>query len=286
MKAPGIAEWRSEEARQRFIDMEEQLWREHWPDRPEALDVDSFAGTTRVYRWPGTGEPIVFLHGMGGTGLSWSPCMERLAGGDRYAIDTIGDVGRSQQRVLIEDTAGLSRWLAETLTSAGIEHAHLVGTSYGGFLAVNLAVRAPKRVASLTLIDSGGLAPFRLVRFMLWGLPMLFGSLAPGPIRRLVARRHPMLEDPRIMRLALHAQMNHPFELPPAAPLTDDELRSVTAPTVVIVAGKSAPFAPRVQAARARLIPNADVEVIRGARHDVSWTHVDQCIARINDSGP
>jgi pimeloyl-ACP methyl ester carboxylesterase len=55
---------------------------------------------------------------------------------------------------------------------------------------------------------------------------------------------------------------------------------------VVIVAGKSAPFAPRVQAARARLIPNADVEVIRGARHDVSWTHLDQCIARINDSGP
>ena len=144
--------------------------------------------------------------------------------------------------------------------------AHLVGTSYGGFLALNLAVRTPERVASLTLIDSGGLAPFRLGRFMLWGLPMLFGAAAPGPIRRRLARRRPMLENPRIMRIALHAQMNHPFRLPGVDPFTDEELASITAPTVVIVAGKSAPFAPRVQAERAGLIPRAEVDVIRGAR--------------------
>jgi pimeloyl-ACP methyl ester carboxylesterase len=284
MKAPGIAQWRSEQAHQRFIKMEEAIWRERSPQEPEALDVETFAGTTRLYRWPGAGEPIVFLHGMGGTGLSWSPYIARLTGRDLYAIDTIGDVGRSQQRVVIEDTRALARWLAETLTRSGIEHPQLVGTSYGGFLALNLAVREPPRVGSLTLIDSGGLAPFRLARFMLWGLPILFGSLAPGPIRRLLAQRHPLLDDPRIMRMALHAQMNHPFELPPPAPLTDDELRSITAPTVVIVAGRSAPFSPRVQAARARLIPNADVEVIPSARHELIWTHIDQCVARITHS--
>jgi pimeloyl-ACP methyl ester carboxylesterase len=285
MSLPGIGEWRSEAARQRFIEMDDKLWRERWPDPPAALDVDTYAGTTRVYRWHGAGEPIVFLHGMGGTGLTWSPYVERLIGRDLYAIDTIGDVGRSQQRVVIEDTAGLSRWLAETLTGADIDRGHLVGTSYGGFLVLSLAVRAPERVASLTLIDSGGLAPFRLGRFMLWGLPMLCGSLAPGPIRRRLARRHPMLEDPRIMRMALDAQRNHRFRLPGAAPFTDDELRSVTAPTVVVVAGKSAPFAPAVQAARARLIPNAEVDVVRGAHHEVSWTHVDHCVPHITRAG-
>ena len=93
MKAPGISRWRSEKARQRFIEMEDELWREHWPHPPEALDLTSFAGTTRVYRWKGEGEPVVFLHGMGGTGLTWSPYVSRLAGWDVYAIDTIGDVG-------------------------------------------------------------------------------------------------------------------------------------------------------------------------------------------------
>ena len=211
MKPPRVAEWRSEAARQRFIEMEDELWRERWPEPPVALDVDSYAGTTRVYRWPGMGVPIVFLHGMGGTGLSWSPYVEALAGRDLYAVDTIGDVGRSQQRAVIEDANGLATWLAETLTDCGIERAHVVGTSYGGFIALSLAVHAGARVSSLTLIDSAGLAPFRLGRFMLWGLPNLFGSLAPGPLRRRLARRRPLLEDPRIMRIALHAQMNHPF---------------------------------------------------------------------------
>jgi pimeloyl-ACP methyl ester carboxylesterase len=281
MPKPGIAEWRTEAARDRFIEMEDELWLERWPDPPAALDVDSYAGTTRVYRWPGTGEPIVFLHGMGGTGLTWSAYVERLAGREMYAIDTIGDVGHSRQRMVIEDAAGLARWLDETLTGAGIERAHLVGTSYGGYLALNLGVRVPERVASLTLIDSGGLAPVRLGRFLLWGLPMLLGAVAPAPIRRRLARRRPMLEDSRIMRMALHAQMNHPFKLPGPAPVTDDELRSVTAPTVVIVAERSAPFASRVQVERAGLIPNADIDVIRGASHEVSWTHVDRCVARM-----
>jgi pimeloyl-ACP methyl ester carboxylesterase len=281
MKRPGIGEWRSDTARDRFVEMEDELWRERWPCPPAALDVDTYAGTTRVYRWFGSGEPIVFLHGTGGTGLTWSPYVERLTGRNLYAVDTIGDVGRSRQRAVIDDAAGLARWLAETLTGACIERAHLVGTSYGGFLALNLAVRAPERVASLTLVDSGGLAPFRLGRFILWGLPMLFGAAAPGPIRRLLARRHPMLEDPRVMRIALHAQMNHSFRLPGVAPFTDEELRSVIAPTVVIVAGNSAPFAPRVQAERAGLIPRAEVDVIRSAGHEVSWTHVDHCVSRV-----
>jgi pimeloyl-ACP methyl ester carboxylesterase len=282
MKDPGISAWRSEAAHRRFVEMEDELWRERWPEPPEALDVESYAGTTRIHRWAGTGEPIVFLHGMGGTGLMWSPYVERLAGRDMLAVDTIGDVGRSEQRVVIEDAAGLTRWLDETLAGAGIERAHLVGTSYGGFLALNLAARVPDRAASLTLIDTGGLAPFRLARFMLWGLPLLFGVLAPGPLRRRLARRRPMLADPRIMRMALHGQMNHPFRLPGVEPLGDDQLRSVTAPALVIVAGRSAPFAPKVQAERARLIPEAEVGVIPGARHDVSWTHVDHCVTGLS----
>jgi pimeloyl-ACP methyl ester carboxylesterase len=285
MSKPGIGAWRSEKARRRFIEMEDEIWHERWPDPPATVDVDTFAGRTRVYRWAGMGEPVVFLHGMGGTGLTWSPYVERLVGRDVYAVDTIGDVGRSEQQVVLEDAAGLARWLAETLTGAGIERAHLVGTSYGGFLALGLAVHAPERVASLTLIDSGGFAPFRLGRFMLWGLPMLLGYLAPGPIRRRIARRRPLLEDPRIMRMGLHAQVNHPFKLPAIDPFSDDELRAVMAPTVAIVAGKSAPFSSQVQATQARLIPNAEVVVIPDARHDVSWSHVDQCLAGIGPPG-
>ena len=94
---------------------------------------------------PGSGEPVVFLHGSGGTALTWSRVRRAVSTvAPRYAIDTIGDVGRSEQRVAVADAADLSRWLDETLARARPSSgAHLVGISYGGFLALNQAARRP-----------------------------------------------------------------------------------------------------------------------------------------------
>ena len=281
MKAPTVSRWRSEAAKQRFHALEQAIWDDSGYPEPDPLDIPTWAGTTRVYRWHGDAEPIVLLHGMGGTGLTWGPYLEGLAGHDVYAVDTIGDVGRGEQTALIADADDLARWLDETLANAGIERAHLVGTSYGGYLALNLAVRAPQRIASITLIDSGGLSPFRLGRFMLWGLPNLLGSRAPAPIRRAMARTRPLLEEPRLMRGALLGQTNHPFGMPQLVPLSDDELRAITVPTTAVIAGRSAPFEPRLAARRAALIPTATIDVIAGAKHEVMWTHADRCVNHV-----
>jgi pimeloyl-ACP methyl ester carboxylesterase len=218
---------------------------------------------------------------MGGTGLTWGPYVEALAGRDVHAIDTIGDVGHSEQTAVLADGDDLARWLEETLAGAGLERAHLAGTSYGGYLALLLAARRSPRVASITLLDAGGLADFRLARFMLWGLPSLLGSKAPDPIRRRMARTRPLLEDPRIMKMALLGQTNHPFGLPAPVPLTDDELRAIAVPTTVLIAGRSAPFDPKVAADRARLIPNVVVDVVDGAGHEVMWSHVERCVSHV-----
>lgn len=288
MRQPTISRWRREDAKRRFHALEQAIWDDHSFPLAESLDIPTWAGSTRVYRWRGGGEPIVLLHGMGGTGLTWGPYVERLAGHDVFAVDTIGDVGRSEQTALIADAGDLARWLDETLAGVGIERAHLVGTSYGGYLALNLAARAPKRVASITLIDAGGLSPFRLGRFMLWGLPNLLGSKAPAPIRRAMARTRPLMEDPRIMNLALLGQTNHPFRLPQLVELSDEQLRSITVPTTAVIAGHSAPFEPRRAARRASLIAGVVVDVVDGAGHEVMWSHVERCVKHVmrNFEGP
>src|SRR5687767_4927758 len=94
-----IKGWRSVEAERLFRSIEDELIAERWPDGVDAVDVDTTFGTSHVYRWldgsPSAGVPIVFLHGMGGTGATWAAYVERLADHDVYALDTIGDVGRS-----------------------------------------------------------------------------------------------------------------------------------------------------------------------------------------------
>src|SRR4051794_9400689 len=89
--------WRSPGAEARFRSLEDEIW-DTYPRRPEPIDVETPHGTTRAYRWAGDGDPIVFLHGIGGTSLLWATYAERLTGREVWAIDIVGDAGRSVQR--------------------------------------------------------------------------------------------------------------------------------------------------------------------------------------------
>jgi pimeloyl-ACP methyl ester carboxylesterase len=279
-----LSRWKSPQAEQRFRELEDELIRELVAEPPTPIDVTTRLGPTRVYRWGGHGEPFVFLHGSGGTSLMWAPYAEHRQNRTMYAVDTIGDVGRSHQDVAVERADDLAEWLDETLTQLHLERVHLAGASYGGFVALNLAARRPARVRSLCLIEPGGIVRVRLLRFLLWGIPVLFASWLPTPLRRVAARilRFPWLEHPRILRLALHGQLNHRSRLFPAEPLTDDQLRSINQPALLIIGEKSEVFSSREVRARAEaLLPRAEIEVVSGAGHAAAASHADALAQRI-----
>src|SRR4051794_13612703 len=94
-----LGRWRSEKAEARFRAVEDELWRGAVPGPPAALAIHTTAGPTRVYHWAGAGDPLVLLHGMGGTSIMWHGFVDDLRGRDVYAVDTMGDAGRSVHRV-------------------------------------------------------------------------------------------------------------------------------------------------------------------------------------------
>src|SRR5262245_27847662 len=279
-----LGRWASPEDEPRYRALEDELWSEAFPTPPDRLTVDTEVGPTTVYRWPGTGMPIVFLHGMGATSLMWALCITAMAGREAYAIDTPGDVGRSPQQVAFRDAAHLAEWLDETLAGLGGGPAHLAGASYGGWLALNQAVRAPSRVASISLVEPVGLAEFRMARFMLSGLGLLGASLLPGPLRRQAASRMhlPALADKRVTGMATLGFRRHPFRLPPPTMLDDDELAGIRLPTLVLLGAKSPihranQVRDRVQA----LLPHAQVEIVAGSAHALPMSHPDLVAARL-----
>jgi pimeloyl-ACP methyl ester carboxylesterase len=285
MKAKGyLSEWKNAEAEARFRAMEDELVGELVAERPTAVDVPTRLGATRVYRWPGAGEPVLLLHGTSGTAYSWAPYVERR--GDRAydAVDTMGDVGRSRQEVAVENADDLADWLAETLDGLGHDRVHLVGTSYGAFLALNLAARRPDRVRSLFLIEPAAIERFRLLPFMLWGTSALFASWLPKPLRMAAARRlrMPLLEDPRLMRFALFGQLRHRTRLLRPEPLTDDQLRSIEQPVHVVLGERSEVFpSAAVRQRTEAMLPRVTVDVVADAGHAVSFSHLDLVTARL-----
>ena len=283
-----VSTWKSAEAEARFRAIEDELSAELLAEKPEALDVPTRLGPTRVYRWSGsdpTATPVVFLHGASGTSLVWGSYAEAREGRTAYAVDTIGDVGRSRQEVPVESVMDLADWLDETMDAAGIEAAHFVGTSYGGFLSMLLAIHHPERVRSLYLLEPAGVVPVRMLRFLVWGMAAMFSSLLPTPLRRLAAKRlrMPLLEDRRLLRLALRGQLGHRPQLLRPQPIADADLRSISVPVAVVVGAKSEVFPPEAVIDRfGALVPSARIQSVPNAGHAVSVTDPEERIADLS----
>ena len=98
------------------------------------------SGQTVPYAVIGEGEPVVLIHGLGGSSRCWAWSAPALASRYRvYLLDLPGfGVLRRLHRHFALSTA--STWLAEWMRAAGVGRAHLVGHSMGAFIAAHLAV--------------------------------------------------------------------------------------------------------------------------------------------------
>lgn len=146
---------------------------------------------------------------------------------------------RPVQTRAIDNGGERSLWLDEVLTALDVGRAHLVGTSYGGWIALRHALRAPDAVASLALLDPGGFGKVS-PKFVAWMIACGLASFAPRPVRRALARplRNLALRDDEAMPLVKATFGFRRKHILPT-PLTDDELERITVPTLVLVGGHS-----------------------------------------------
>lgn len=143
-------------------------------------------GQTVAYRALGEGEPVVMIHGLGGSSRCWAWSVEALASRHRvYLIDLPGfGVLRRLHRQFALSTA--SAWLAEWMRAAGVAHAHLVGHSMGAFIAARLAAERPNSVDRLILVSAAGVPIGRSVLGCLRHLKADWRHRTPGAWRLLL----------------------------------------------------------------------------------------------------
>ena len=145
------------------------------------LEVD---GCRLAFAVEGAGPPVVFIQGVGVCGRGWTPQVRDLrARFTCLAFDNRG-MGSSQpaaRPITVEQMADDTRALIDHL---GWESAHVVGHSLGGPVALELALREPGRVRSLSLLctTARGADATRLsLRMLSIGLRSRIG---PRPARR------------------------------------------------------------------------------------------------------
>ena len=115
--------------------------------------VNGHAFHSRTNKSPAAdGVPFVLVHGLVISSLYMIPLAECIAEtNDVYAVDLPG-FGRSAGPAGALSIPALADWLITWMVEIGITRCHLVGNSLGCEIAAHVAVKAPERVETLTLI--------------------------------------------------------------------------------------------------------------------------------------
>ncbi len=243
-----------------------------WPVPYEQQDVPTRLGPTHVLiSGMPAAKPLMLLHGQDSSATSWIYNVRDLVQGFHvYAVDTIGDMGKSRPTRLPGSREDYANWLLDVLDQLKIQQVDLVGLSYGGFLAANFAVAHPERVGCIVFLAPGipnfGPPTFQWASF---GLPMMVLP-SRSTISRFIngistagySRSDPVHEQ---MIIGMTNMKKVSFMRPVFA---DEELAHIRAPVLLLVGDHEIEYAPQQALDRAAgLIPGLRTQLITNAGH-------------------
>lgn len=259
------------------------------------MEVD---GRTVRYLDAGTGEPVVLVHCSSATHREWRPTIHALGSGYRAIAPDLVGYGNTDpwpDGVPFDPNADVS--LVRALVHAVGGPVHLVGHSYGGAVALEVARHAGDTIRTLTLIEpvafhvlkeAGRHAEWDEVREIaepvrarvdrgdLSGAAGIYMSYWIGRVRWwLMAKR----QKDTIIRSV--PKVAHEFGMIGGNTVALDAYRAVTAPVRLIVGGRTRASASAVVDVLSRSLPHAHQRVVQGAGHMSPFTHADAVSALI-----
>ncbi|HEX5595570.1 MAG TPA: alpha/beta hydrolase [Micromonosporaceae bacterium] len=102
----------------------------------------------------GPGQPVLFLHGVGGSAWTWAPVADQLHGAVRMIAVDLPGWGESRWRADFDYTShSLAAPLADVVAAITPDPIDVVGFSWGGLIGLALAAQAPAAVRRLAMID-------------------------------------------------------------------------------------------------------------------------------------
>jgi pimeloyl-ACP methyl ester carboxylesterase len=136
----------------------------------------------------GDGPPVVFLHGLAGSKLSWLPILPAFARSFRLIVPDLpghGESSKPRRSYTMRFYAGV---VEELMRNLDVREAILVGNSMGGRISLEVAARNPKRVRGMALLDPA--VPDLFVGWVLQFARMVPNELGliPLPFRRRLVR--------------------------------------------------------------------------------------------------
>ena len=227
------------------------------------------------YELQGSGQPVVFIHGLGSSGRDWEAQVAAFAPHYQTLVFDLRGHGQSDKPPGPYSMAQFAADTAALVTSLGLAPAHIVGLSLGGGIAFQLAADRPDVVRSLVIVNSGPALQVRTLqeKLVIWqrlAIVRLLGMRAMGQTlsQRLFPKpEHADLRTTFVQRWAENDQAAYLAAFRAMVGWSVlDKLPTIQQPTLIVAADQDyTPVA--VKEAYAKRLPNARLAVIPDARH-------------------
>lgn len=213
--------------------------------------------------------PLILLHGTGMNSVMWLKDMKEFAKEYRvYAIDIVGEPGRSDERQLPLRGTFYAEWLNEVMKAQNISKAILIGISLGAWLAVKFAVNYPEKAEKLILISPSGIGPQRKA-FIFTALG--YGLLGEKGIEKLYCKVNGNRPLPAgILQYQMLIRKSFQYRRETIPLFSDEELGKLTMPIVLFAGVKDIMLHSEKTAKRLKeLLPHAAINILPEEGHSI-----------------
>ena len=227
------------------------------------------AGCRTHLRRGGAGAPLLYLHGASGA-PAVMPFMEKLAARFDVLVPEHPGYGLSDEPEWLENIHDMAYFYLDFMAQLGLKEVTLVGSSMGGWIAMEVAVRSCARLKSLVLVSPAGIAapgvepadiflmpPEDVIKNLFFNEQFVQARLAepvtPEAVDLALKNRH------TTARLAWEPRLHDPF-LP-------KWLHRIDVPVKVIWGEHDRILPVAFTKEFSRLMPKAQIDIVKGAGH-------------------
>lgn len=183
-----------------------------------------------------------------------------------YAIDILGEPGKSEEKQYHLKSGIYFEWLNEVLTALALYKVSIIGISLGAWLAVGYASKYCTHVEKLILLCPSGIGNQK-VSFMFKAIPLMFlGNWGLGKIAQLVNGRQSMPKE--VEEYTKLIAKNFKLRTEPVPIYSDVELQQLKMP-VLLFAGEKDVLLNSVETVNriSNLLPNATTKLLSDYGH-------------------
>ncbi len=238
----------------------------------EEINIETKYGNTYIMAMGKMDLPVlILLHGSGINSVMWLNEMNIYKNNYRvYAIDMIGEPGKSEEEQLSFITDDYADWLNEVVEKLDATKVSVVGISLGAWLGTKLATKYNEKIEKLVLLCPAGIGKQKVMFLVQSIFYFMQGEKGMKKLMKKVSGGEDLPQEILDYQVLIGKHFNYRREVIPI--FSDEEVKRLTMPVLLLVGEDDIMLDSKSTADRLKsLLPHAQINLLKGRGHTIVY---------------